>query len=351
MEKFISGCRVDDRPESEKMKDVNIKEIVASVATVNWVEKEDKDWRRFPEQNQHYKSSCVMQTCDKLATVMLWLKEKVFVMFSDAFYQLRSNKPNPGMIGIEAFKIWEENGLPLEQLVKSNEAKTDAEVDIIEVEQYEKDIAKVFAIKGSVGLDNGDFETVASTIQQTGKAIMTWFYFTSEEWSKLIPTISGNINFIDSLHHSVAAVDFGLKNGKKYLRIEDSAHFGGFTEHYIDEEFFKVRNWFVRYPTNFKFQDKTDDPQALKPNYKFTKILKYGMEKDADIVALQNILKYEGMFPIERDSTGNYFALTTEGVLKFQIKYNVADPGELNQLQGRQVGPKTIKKLNELYND
>jgi hypothetical protein len=73
------------------------------------------------------------------------------------------------------------------------------------------------------------------------------------------------------------------------------------------------------------------------------------MEKDADIVALQNILKYEGLFPLNIDSTGNYYALTMAGVLAFQIKYNVANPGELNQLQGRQAGPKTLEKLNELY--
>ena len=55
------------------------------------------------------------------------------------------------------------NGLPLEQLVPS-ENMTDAQLDSIEVEQYEKDIAKVFAISNHIGIDNGDFETVASVI-------------------------------------------------------------------------------------------------------------------------------------------------------------------------------------------
>lgn len=344
----MNGCLVDDRPEVEKMKDVNIKEVVSSVAVVEWKEKKDGDWRKFPVLNQGYSNSCVMATVSKLGGVMLWLKEKTFVLFSRAFYQLRSNKPAGGMIGMEAFKIWKENGLPLEQLVPS-EKLSDSELDAIKVEQYEKYIAKVFAISDSLGIDNGDFETVASVIQKTGKAVMCWFYFTSEEWSKLFPELSGEIDFSSALHHSVAVVDFGLINGKKYLRVEDSAHFSGLTEHFISEEFFKSRNWFSRYPTSFKFQDQTEDPLAIKPNYRFSKILKYGMEKDEDVVALQDILKYEGLFPIDRDSTGNYFGLTMEGVLQFQIKYNVADKGELNQLQGRQAGPKTINKLNELY--
>lgn len=345
---FKSGCLVDDRPDFEKKKDFQFKEFVASASPVEWKEKKESEWRKFPDLNQGASNSCVMCTIAKLAMVMLWLKEKTNVMFSRAFYQLRSNKPNGGMIGVEAFEIWRKNGLPLEQLVPS-EKLSDSELDAIQVEQYEKDIAKVFAISGHVGFDNGDFETIASTIQQTGKAVMTWFYFTAEEWSKLIPTISGAINFANALRHSVAAVDFFLVDGKKYLLIEDSAHFGGLTRRLISEEFFRARNWFSRYPTNFKFQDQTSLPEADKPKYTFKNILKYGMENNAEVKALQDILKYEGLFPIDRDSTGNYLSMTSSAVLKFQIKHNVADKGELNQLQGRQAGPKTLAKLNELY--
>jgi hypothetical protein len=345
---FNSGCLIDNRPESEKIKDFHFKEFVASAAPVEWKEKPESEWRKFPDLNQGISNSCVMATIDKLGLVMLWLKEKTFVLFSRAFYQMRSNKPSGGMIGVEAFEIWRKNGLPLEQLVPS-EKMSDAELDAIQIEQYEKYIAKVFAISGHVGLDNGDFETLASVIQVTGKAVMAWFYFTTEEWSKYIPTVSGKINFGTALRHSVAVVDFFLVGGKKYLLIEDSAWFGGLTRRLISEEFFRERNWFIRYPTNFKFQDQTIIPESIKPVYKFKNIVRYGMENNPDVRALQDILKYEGFFPIERDSTGNYFAMTTAGVLKFQLKYNVATPDELHQLQGRQAGPKTLAKLNELY--
>jgi len=343
-----NGCRVDDRSEMEKQKDLEFREFVVSATPVVWKEKKQNEWRRFPDINQGISNSCVMATCAKMALIMLWLKEKTFVFFSRAFYQLRSNKPAGGMIGVEAFEIWRKNGLPLEQLVPS-EKLSDSELDSIEVEQYEKDIAKVFVISGHLGLDNGDFETVASVIQHTGKGIMVWFYFTNEEWSKLMPEVSGDINFINACHHSVTAVDFGMIDGKKYLRIEDSAHFAGLTEHYISEEFFKARNWFIRYPSTFKFQDQTSLPEKEKPKYTFKNIMRYGMENNDDVKALQDILKYEGLFPINQGSTGNYLAMTANAVLKFQIKYNVAGPDELNQLQGRQVGPKTLEKLNELY--
>lgn len=344
---FKNGCRIDDRPESAKQKDFYIKEIVASVAVVDWKEKPESKWRKFPDLNQFNQYSCVMQTARKIAGVLLWLKEKTFVLFSTAFYQMRSNKPEGGMIGIEAFEIWRNNGLPLEQLVPSDKAN-DVELDDIQIEQYEKDVAKVFAISGHLGIDNGDFETVASVIQTTGKAIMSWFYFTNEEWSKIIPTIENqNLSLTEALRHSVAVVDFFLVNGKKYLLIEDSAHFGGLTRRLISEEFFKARNWFNRYPMTFKFQE----PEAIeniKPKYEFKTIMKFGQTSD-DIKALQDCLKYEGLFPINADSTGYYGAITVKAVLAFQLKYNVALPDELNQLAGRQAGPKTLAKLNELY--
>ena len=341
---FQNGALADNRPERDKIKDFFFNEIVSSAAPVEWVEKKESEWRKFPDQDQNGSGSCVMQTIRKLAGVLLYLKEKTYVSFSGAFYQLRSNKPNGGMIGVEAFDIWKENGLPLEQLVPS-EKMTDAQMDAIHIEQYEKDLAKVFAIDGHIGIANGDFETVASVIQTTGKAVMAWFYFTAEEWSQLIPEIkTPGLALNEALRHSVAVVDYFLVDGKKYLLIEDSAHFGGFTRHLISEEFFRARNWFLRYPMSFQFDCEIID----KPKHKFTSILKFG-ETGEDIKALQDILKYEGLFPLNTDSTGYYGAITAKAVLDFQIKYNVADPLELNQLVGRQAGKKTIAKLNELY--
>ena len=250
------------------------------------------------------------------------------------------------MMGVEAFDIWMNNGLPLEQLTPS-EKMSDAQMDAIQVEQYEKDIAKVFAVGGHIGVNNGDFDTVASVIQTTGKAVMTWFFFTAEEWGREIPVIiDPNLTIQSGLRHSVAAVDCFLVNGKEYLLIEDSAHFAGFTYHLISREFFNARNWFTRYPMSFKFQEQTQI--TPKPQYTFTVPMVFGETSD-DIKALQNILKYEGLFPLNTSSTGYYGAITAKAVLQWQVKNAAAPLEELNQLQGRRVGSKTIKKLNEIY--
>ena len=344
---FQSGATLDTRPAEKKLKDYKFKEIVAAANPVNWVEKSESEWRKFPEQNQDGSGSCVEQTVRKLAGIQAFLKEKQYVEFSAGFYQLRSNKPQSGMIGVEAFDIWMNSGIPLEVLVESDNMN-DAQMDDIQIEQYEKDIAKVFAISGHVGIDNGDFETVASVIQTTGKGVMVWFYFTSSEWSQLIPTIkSPNLTVETGARHSVTAIDPILYNGKKYILVEDSAHFGGFTRHLISEEFFKARNWFTRYPMNFKF-DTQEAPVTPKPKYTFTTPFEFGQTK-ADVKVWQDILKYEGFYPLNTASTGYYGAITTNGTLKWQTKHQVASSEELTLLAGRKVGSKTIAAANLIY--
>jgi hypothetical protein len=84
-----------------------------------------------------------------------------------------------------------------------------------------------------------------------------------------------------------------------------------------------------------------------KPVYKFTKSLAYG-QSSSDVKALQDILRFEGLF--NNVSTGHFGPVTTTAVLAFQKKYKVSTDKELNSLQGKKVGPKTLQKLNELYN-
>lgn len=339
------GANFDERPFGEKQKDIKFKEIVVAANPVNWVEKPKSKWRRFKDQDQNGSGSCVAQTIRKLAGILLFLKEGRYEDFSAThIYQRRFNKPNPGMMGVDAFEIWKQ-GITLEFFAPS-EKLTDSEMDNFQIEKYEEEIGKVFSINGHIGLPITDFETVASVIQTTGKGVMVWFYFIRSEWTREIPRVEKYIKLIanTTMRHSVAAVDYFLINGKKYLLIEDSSHFGGWTYHLISEEFYRVRNWFARYPMNFRFQKETIN----RPEYFFAKVLEFGMI-DPDIVALQNILKYEGLFPTNVGSTGYYGAITSEGVYKFQVKYQVASEEELISLQGRKVGPKTKDKLNELF--
>lgn len=352
-EEFKSGALIDTRSEAEKLKDFHFQETVASVAPVNWVEKPREQWRKFPIFNQDGSGSCVAQTLAKLLGVLYWIKNGVYVHFSAThIYQRRANKPQGGMAGMDAFDIARE-GVTLEELVPSQNM-SDTQMDAAEIAQYKKDVGSVFKVPNAITLPVKDIDTIASIIQQTGKAVMVWFYFANDEWTThpivKYPNLDMNAN--STGRHSVAAVDFTLINGKKCLIIDDSwgSSYGVAGQREIDEDWFKARNFFAAYPINFQFFDESTPPPAPipLPIYTFTKVLEFG-QTNADIKALQDVLKYEGLFPTNIASTGYYGAITAKGVLAWQKKHAVAPDEVLNPLAGRRVGEKTIIKLNSIY--
>jgi len=340
------GALIDTRPIEEKQKDYLFSEIVSGVEPVNWIEK--KEWRKFPVFNQNSSGACVAFSLAKILGVMHQANEGEWVTFSPGFiYQQRANKPSGGMGGVDAWEIVRKNGALLEELFPSQN-KTDAELDAVQVKAYEQQVASVFKIGNYVILPNGDIDTIASVIQKTGKAVMVWYFWNVDEYNRPEPIIE-DLSLSPQTaqgRHSVSAVDFTLKDGKKYLVIDDSwgVDTGINGQRLISEDFHKARNFFAAYPINFQFDVST----TVKPSYTFTRTLYYGMQNDPDVKALQDALKYFGTFPTNTESTGNYFGVTSKAVYDWQVKYQVAPQEELNSLQGRVFGPKSIQKMNEL---
>lgn len=347
-----TGALLDTRAEAEKERDYKFEEIVSAANLVNWIEKPQSEWRKFPIFNQNGSGSCVAQTMAKLLGIMYWLKNQTYVHFSAThIYQRRINKPQGGMGGINAFDIAKQ-GVTLEVLAPSQEM-TDQQMDEVKIENYKQEVGGIFKIGNYVVLPIKDIETIASTIQTTNKGVMVWFYFKHDEWNEAPEVKYIDIKKEDTgiVRHSVTAVDFTLWQGKKSLVIDDSwgTAYGKSGQRIITEDFFKARNFFAAYPINFAFEE-TPTPEQ-KPHYTFTRDLKFSsiFTIDPDVKALQDILKYEGLFPKNADSTGYYGAITAKTVLAFQKKYKVAGDAELDLLGGKICGIKTRAKLNELY--
>lgn len=321
MENNFTGALLDTRPPEEKKKDYLFSEICATANPVLWQEKPEKDWRTFPVQNQGLANTCVANTARKLLRIFVWLITGRDIDFSDAdIYSRRSNKPTAGMIGVDAMNLLTK-GTTLYQMMPS-EGKGDSEIDAMKRTEFDEKIAEVFKVSNYVQLTAGDFETVASTIQTTGKWVMVWFYFTHPEWTKLIPTIDNpNLNLHEASRHSVCAVDYFLKNGRKYLLVEDSAHFGWYTRHLISEEFFKARNFFSAYPINFKYT--TSEIPIID---KITKTLKFGMN-DEQVIILQKVLQNKGYFPINTIPTGYFGSITLKSLKNFQKDFGLTVDG------------------------
>jgi len=351
----MNGALTDERSDEEKAKDYHLDEIVANVNPVSWVEKPQKDWRNFPIFNQNGSGSCVAQTMAKLLGIMYWIKNQTYVHFSATHvYQRRSNKPAGGMNGVNAFEIAKE-GVTLEDLVPS-QGMTDNQMDYAIIPEYKEDVGEIFKISNYINVPARSFDTVASIIQTTGKGVMVWFYFEYNEWTDnpVVKNSTLKLNGANTCRHSVTAVDAVLINGKKYLIIEDSwgPNYGLGGQRTISEEFFKARNWFAAYPMNFKFDDKSEPlplpdpkPSPDRPKHTFNNDLEFGT-RDSEVIVLQNILKLEGVFPTNVESTGYFGSITKRAVGKFQDKYNIAHTG--NAGYGR-VGPLTRNKLNQIY--
>lgn len=369
-----TGANLDTRSDEEKSKDYHFAEIVASAAPVNWVAKPQSSWRKFPIYNQNGSGSCVAQTMAKLLGILYFLKNGVYVHFSAThIYQRRVNKTSAGMGGVDVFKIAQQ-GVTLEELAPSQNM-TDDQMTNMKIDDYKVKVGEIFKIGNYIILPIRDIDTVASVIETTGKGVMIWTYWKNDEWTEVpvikYPGLSADEPSIG--RHSTAAIDTTLYEGEKALIIDDSwgSSYGKAGQRVIKESFFKERNFFAAYPMNFAFDDQTQpNPQPTpvptpgKPKYTFTQQLTFipwdsaknqpvdtilHENQKSDVKALQDILKYEGCFPSNIDSTGLYGNVTASAVLKWQLKYSVDDAVTLNNLRGRNFGPKSMAKMNSLY--
>ena len=344
-----SGALEDDRVLEEKEKDFLLAEAVSSPDVVRWEEKHKVQWRRFEIFNQNGSGSCVAQSGAKLLGIIYKLRnpDDGYVHFSATdIYQKRKNKPSGGMQGVDAFNIMRE-GVTLESLVPSQNMN-DRAMDGVVIPQYKREVGKVFKIGGYLTLPTADIETVASTIQKTGKGVMVWFYFNRDEWGS-VPNIQDTSLAPyeqKALRHSVVAVDFTIYQGKKALIIEDSWGFGAGMggQRVVTEDFFKVRNIFSAYALNFKFSQSSERVEVRE----FTKELEFTtfVSCDTETVRLQEELKRRGFFP-DMECTGYFGAITKRAVGKFQEAHGIVRKGGPGY--GR-FGPDTMEKLNSLIN-
>lgn len=326
-EKFV-GAVLDNRSEEEKKEnDVTFGEIVANAAAVPWEEKPLTSLRSFEEFDQKKSMTCGANALAKSLGVMFFNTYGVWLKFSRPdIYQRRVNKGAPGMMFWDMFRIGAE-GVTLEMFTPAK-LETDADYDGVKVLPWMRDIGKTFAFPKGI-LIPSDIETVASVISVTKKAPILLTYFTSHEWSMLYPKVINSTLKVDSdaaLRHYVVATDFVLIWGKRYLKIEDSAHFGEMSVRYLDESWVARRCFEIRYPMNFKFAPN----QGSRPSYD-------GMT----VVSLQECLRFEGVFPANVSFVENLGPMTKDSIVAFQKKYNLK--------QERAITKEVADMLRKLY--
>lgn len=333
------GLIDDPRSEEAKAKDWSNGELAGAVSVV-WQKKDRKDWRTYSKRNQAGSSSCVAQSAAKSMEIIdQYIGDENKIYSAHPIYRARINYPDGGMYQANAGDICKKQGTTLESLDQSQNQGESLLNRPIEVETPDK----IFGYVPNINVK--DINTVAEIIETHGHCNLI-FHCDRDEYLREKPKY--NPNGVIDIGHSIVGVDYFIdEEGDKVILIEDSAGLpstiGGSGLRLITADFLAKR-----FGSGMYFIPKTV-PTENKPTYTFSKSLTYGMKGDKDVIALQDILKFEGIFPTTIPSTGNYFNITAKAVLQFQRKYAIDTTQELARLGGRNVGPKTRAKLNELY--
>jgi len=339
-----TGLVPDSRSPEEKERDFKVEEIFKA-EFVKWEEKKPEQWRKFPIFNQDRSSSCVAQTIAKLLGVENYLEENLFILNSAGdIYSQRSNYPQEGMWLKDGMEIGYKLGAVLEQLMPS-QRKTEAELNAYRNKRTP--LMKEIALPGKGGnylTLPFNFDVMAQEIQR-GKAVCLGFRFNSGDWSsgEVITRKNGTYG------HAVAGVDFCLWNGKKAIVFDNSwTQSWGFGGQGIITEDRAEGLIGALYYEDLKNTWRDSVLIIPKPKYQWQEDVVFG-QRNYDISMVQRALMFEELFSIEVPATGYYGNITAKGVYQFQIKYQVASQEELDSLQGRQVGPATRNKLNQLF--
>lgn len=346
-EHFVSGVVLDPRPAAAKALDIQHVEVSSSLLPPVWTEKPESAWRKFPIRNQDGSGTCVAQTAAKLLGIENYLETGTYFDASACdIYTRRKNKPDVGMYGQDALSIVSKPGTTSEARWPSqNMSETQVNAPHT-LTAEDAQIEDTYRAGGYVMLPYRDIDTVAAVIQHLGKGAMLFFDFEYDEWGD-VPVLKHDSR---RLLHSVTGVDITIYDGKKAIIIDDSwGNFYGFNgQRVITEDFFKSRNFFAGYLRDLSNTRRDTDPTPQRPQHRFDNNLYFDSKND-EIKILQDILKYEQLYPQKTNSTGLYWTQTARSVMAFQRKYNVIPESEVIRLQGKVCGPNTRKKLNELY--
>ena len=306
-------------------------EIVADSPLFDWDKGFDiRTKKHLSLKNQGQSSSCGGQASSYLTEAIVGVECSARSIYSKCF------APGGGSSESALMKTILNDGVAREQDVSSYENGNPPSEQFMQtgygfIQKVSRGIRPVYI--------NLNFDSIATAVQQNNGVILGISAQNNGTWLSPNPTKPTLQPHESGLWYHWVYVGFaGMRNGVKMLGFKNS--WGDIGENgwqFIGEEWLP----YLWCAWSIVYQDASS-----KPRYTFANTLEFG-KSSKDIKALQDILRYEGMF--NNTSTGYYGDLTASAVLSFQKKYKVAPDVELNSLHGKRVGPLTIKKLNELY--
>jgi len=347
--KFVSGALPDTRDDNAKMRDYRIEEL-ATAPIIEWVDFET--WKQKNKNlldqmkihNQNGAGSCVGNSIANALSIINYYEEGKFLYFSPRlYYANRSNKPQPGMNIDDAGKLPVKLGAIFESELPSD-LKSEEEMNRLDdmVKSYET-IGKIYA--------PGSFFHLPFTIDKFAeaianyKAVVMFVKFGDGEWGVDVPQIK-TIN--PQYGHGVCSFSYCMYQGKKSLVIVDSWGVDNPLKglRILTEDWFNNNRIFGAI-TYVDLKNKEFTEETVLPKYTFNRDLYYGLTRDPDVKKLQEVLYLMGYFNYDT-FTGNYYGLTVDAVMKFQLANGIIK-SKTDEGAGR-CGPLTRSVLNKMLN-
>lgn len=326
----------DPRTPKQKALDYTHHDILAGGVNPLWETK--TSWRVIDRRYQALSSSCGGQAPAKAITS--FVKE---IMSASPLYRDRSNFPAAGMYEQDIGDI-AKNKKTCTEAACASQGMSDAQMNVVaipELRQYGISAYYALPVQADLNMD------LLAQALAAGHALIFGLVSNVDEWTN-VPAVGTEAT---TFSHFVCAIPDNslLYNNEKAVVIDDSCNaystIGGDGQRILTESFIKARVWGI-----LALIPLSVVSPSTKPTHSFTKPLSFGMT-DPDVSALQDILKFEGVFPTEIQSTGYFGTVTQASVIKLQNKYASAilTPQGLTEGTGN-VGTGTIAWLNANYN-
>ena len=341
---------IGDPREDERVKNGwSSEEILPSAAVIEWKPKTLDELKKYTIWHQNGSGSCVAFAKAKQIAIEIQRQTGVWFDMSPAsIYQLRANQGTAGMNIADANEIVNKRGVAFEAFMKSQNL-TEAQINAVKRTALADKLALAIAdavinyLYVPVNIDK-----IAQAIEEY-EAVSLLIFANGDEYGDIPQINNPNLTYAAAtIKHEITAIDYYLHpTYGKSLWIEDSwgLNFGQGGRRTITEAFLLKRCILADHFVQLQFNGQQEE--SGKPVYTFNNNLNFSPTffVNEEVKILQNILKYEGLFPVDKESTGYYGAITARAVLAFQNKHGVPH----DNLEGKLVGIKTRSKLNALY--
>lgn len=309
-EEIMNGALPDNRPEEEKTKDYTPAEILGgAIPSLNWVEKQQPEWKHLSIRSQITSSSCGGQAGAKAIESFAGI-----IASANPIYRNRSNYPDGGMVQIEIGQI-------LKKLGTCNETDSPSQ-NMTEEQMNAVNIPSILPFKVSAyyiipGGKNTDMDVLKTALDK-GHAIIPLISSNNQEYGA-VPTYNGQATTFGHFVCCVSGNDT-LYRGEKSLIIDDSCAINS-TVNKSGQRIF-TESWLKLRSVSFLALIKaTPEPNQPTIHHQFKTDLSFGMMNNDDVRILQDILKLEDCLAKEIPSTGNFLSATKQAVIKLQTKY------------------------------